>query len=205
MDFQVVQDTINKIEGVINSKVVSENNEIVEIHIIANSSRSPKQIVRDIESTLMAKYDFRIDKNKISIAVIQSEDMMSTKRIKLHSVAVKTLLNTIEYNVNLLYDNNEYTIDGVGINTQANRKKLIAQATLQGVEKIIGQEFLFDVQDVIVNTTNTVSVVTVIVNSLVGGHEEALVGSAVVRKDLNEAIARATLDAINRRIDKITA
>ncbi|WDU82613.1 hypothetical protein [Caloramator sp. Dgby_cultured_2] len=59
-------------------------------------------------------------------------------------------------------------------------------------------------QDVLVNTTNTVTVVTVIVNALVTGNEEALVGSAIVRKDLNEAIARATLDAINRRIEKIT-
>lgn len=204
MDLTLVQETINRIEGVLNCKVVFENDEISEIHVLANSSRSPKQIARDIESTLFAKYDYKIDKNKISIAVIQSDDMVSPKRVKLHSVLVKTLLNKIEYSVILTYDGVEYSVEGSGINTQANRKKLIAKATLEAVEKIIGQEYLFDVQDVLVNTTNTVTVVTVIVNALVTGNEEALVGSAIVRKDLNEAIARATLDAINRRIEKIT-
>ncbi|CDF59117.1 hypothetical protein TCEL_02185 [Thermobrachium celere DSM 8682] len=36
------------------------------------------------------------------------------------------------------------------------------------------------------------------------GTEEVLVGSALVKNDLNETIARATLDAINRVIQKIT-
>lgn len=205
MDMFAVQDTVNKIEGVIRSKIVRENGEITELHVLANNLRSPKQISRDIESALYAMYDIKVDRNKISIAVIQSEDVISTKRVKFNSVQLKNQLNTIECSVSLLYDDNEYAVEDVSINTSINRKKLVSKATLKAVETILGQEYIFDVQDVLINTSGDISVVTVIVNVLLAGSEEVLVGSALVKNDVNESIARATLDAINRVIQKIAS
>lgn len=205
MDIFAVQDTVNKIEGVIRSKIVRENGEITELHVLANNSRSPKQISRDIESALYAMYDIKVDRNKISIAVIQSEDVISTKRVKFNSVQLKNQLNTIECSVSLLYDDNEYTVEDVAINTSINRKKLVSKATLKAVETLLGQEYIFDVQDVLINTSGDISVVTVIVNVLLAGSEEILVGSALVKNDVNESISRATLDAINRVIQKIAS
>lgn len=202
MDIFAVQDTVNKIEGVIRSKIVRENGEITELHVLANNSRSPKQISRDIESALYAMYDIKVDRNKISIAVIQSEDVISTKRVKFNSVQLKNQLNTIECSVSLLYDDNEYTVEDVAINTSINRKKLVSKATLKAVETLLGQEYIFDVQDVLINTSGDISVVTVIVNVLLAGSEEILVGSALVKNDVNESISRATLDAINRVIKR---
>lgn len=205
MDVFAVQDTVNKIEGVIRSKIVRENGEITELHVLANNSRSPKQISRDIESALYAMFDIKVDRNKISIAVIQSEDVISTKRVKFNSVQLKNQLNTIECSVSLLYDDNEYTVEDVAINTSINRKKLVSKATLKAVETLLGQEYIFDVQDVLINTSGDISVVTVIVNVLLAGSEEILVGSALVKNDVNESISRATLDAINRVIQKIAS
>jgi len=205
MDVLAVQDIINKIEGVIRSKVVKENGEISEIHVLANNCKSPKQILRDIESALYAMYDLKIDRNKISIASIQSEDVITTKRVKFNSVQLKNQLNTLECCVTLIYDDNEYKVEDVAINTSINKKKLVSKTTLKAVESILGQEYIFDVQDVLINTSNDISVVTVIVNALLSGTEEVLVGSALVKNDLNETIARATLDAINRVVQKITS
>ncbi|WDC85407.1 hypothetical protein PL321_08755 [Caloramator sp. mosi_1] len=205
MDVLSIQDIINKIEGVIKSKVVKDNNEISEVHILANTLKSPKQILRDIESALYAMFDIKIDRNKISIAVIQSEDVISNKRVKFNSVQLKNQLNTLECSVTLIYDDNEYTVEDVAINTSINKKKLVSKTTLKAVETILGQEYIFDVQDVLINTSNDISVVTVIVNALLYGTEEVLVGSALVKNDVNETIARATLDAINRVIQKITS
>ncbi|MBZ4662577.1 MAG: hypothetical protein JG776_259 [Caloramator sp.] len=205
MDVLAIQDVINKIEGVIKSKVVKENNEISEVHILANTLKSPKQILRDIESALYAMFDIKIDRNKISIAAIQSEDVISNKRVKFNSVQLKNQLNTLECSVTLMYDDNEYTVEDVAINTSINKKKLVSKTTLKAVETILGQEYIFDVQDVLINTSNDISVVTVIVNALLYGTEEVLVGSALVKNDVNETIARATLDAINRVIQKITS
>ncbi|HBA03625.1 MAG TPA: hypothetical protein DCW51_06570, partial [Clostridium sp.] len=59
-----------------------------------------------------------------------------------------------------------------------------------------------DVEDIVINSIRDISYVTVIVNMINDIAEEILIGTAIVRNDVNEAIAKATLDAINRRIEK---
>ncbi|MCX7884078.1 MAG: hypothetical protein N2448_03495 [Caloramator sp.] len=204
MDINMIQGSLNKIEGIINSKVVLEGDEITEVHILANNIRSPKQIVRDVESILYTQFDYKIDKNKISIAAIQSEDYIVLKRIRLSGVSVISKDNVIECSVSLFYDENEYSTKEIGINTAANRKKIVAIATVKTVEQILGQAYIFDIQDVIINSSNNTNIATVLVNAMLDGNEETLVGSAIIKKDINETIAKATLDAINRRIQRIT-
>jgi len=67
---------------------------------------------------------------------------------------------------------------------------------------MIGQVYAFDVEDIVINSIRDISYVTVIVNMINDIAEEVLIGTAIVRNDTNEAIAKATLDAINRRIEK---
>jgi len=70
------------------------------------------------------------------------------------------------------------------------------------VQKILGQATMFDIQDVIINNSGNIYFGSVLVNMITRGIEEAIIGSALVKIDLNEAIAKATLSAINRRIEK---
>ena len=72
--FNIFQEMINKINGVISTKIIHEDNDIQEMHILANTLRSPKQIVRDIESILLTSFDYRIDRKVISIAQIETDD-----------------------------------------------------------------------------------------------------------------------------------
>jgi hypothetical protein len=202
MDVSVFQDVINRIDGVISSKVVAEKNNVSEIHIVASNSRFPKQIVRDIESSLLATFDYRIDRKKISIAQIQAEDREEAFRIRFLGVTLKTFDNTIECSVRLTYKNEEFSVTQVGINTASNRKKTVADATVKSVEKILGQAFVFDIQDVMITTSNDTTFVSVLVNMILSGKEETMVGSAIARDDINNAIAKAALDAVNRRIQK---
>ena len=46
-------DYISKLAGVMSSNVVFEDGEITEIHVLADTSRTPKQIVRDVQSLFM--------------------------------------------------------------------------------------------------------------------------------------------------------
>ncbi|SET11378.1 hypothetical protein [Anaerobranca gottschalkii] len=201
MDFSAIQESINKIEGVILSKVVHEKGEISEIHVLANNNKSPKQIVRDIESALYVIHNYKIDKNKISIASIQGEELLNKeKRVKFSSVELRNKQNKVECTVTLSYDDKEYTVEEMDINTTLNRKKIVLKTTLKAVEEILGLDNIFDGQEVIINTSIGVSVVTVIVITLITGKEEVLVGSALVKNDEYEAIARAALDAVNRTI-----
>lgn len=202
MDILMIQETINKIDGVINTKVVSENDIIQEVHILANNLRAPKQIVRDIESSLLASFDYRIDRKVISIAQIQTDESKTIRRIKYDGISVNTSGNIIECIVKLIYEEQEYSASETAVKTAGNKKKIVAASTIKAVEAILGHASLFDIQDVLVNTNKDITIVSVIVNMIAGDNEESLVGSTIVKNDINESIAKATLDAINRRIQK---
>lgn len=202
MEFSAIQEMISKIDGVINVKVIANETDIEEIHILANNLRAPKQIVRDIESSILASFNFRIDRKTISIAQIETDEHEEIKRIKFGGISVNTSENTIHCTVNLYYNDEEHSVTQMGIKTSSKRRKIVAETTIKVVEQILGQDAIFDIVDVIESNTKEVSFVSVLVSMLVGNNEEVMVGSAVIKNDINEAISKATLDAINRRVQK---
>ncbi len=203
MDFQSFQDVITKIQGVTHTKVVGVEDDLQEIHIIAGTSRSAKQIVRDIESALLAIFGYRVDRKIISIAQIDTEEMTkSINRIIYQGISVNVEENNIECEVRLSSGDEDFVSTKRAISTSANRKKVVARATVATVEKAIGQSSIFDIEDVVINTTRDLSFVNVVTNMITKNDEEILIGTAIVRNDINEAIAKATLDAINRRVMK---
>ena len=204
MDFNLFEEMINKINGVISTKIIYQDNDIQEMHILANTLRAPKQIVRDIESILLTSFDYRIDRKVISIAQIETDDCDPIKRIKFGGISLDVQGNMVECKVKLLYEEEEFFVTQVGIKTAANRKKIVAKATIDAVEKILGQTFIFDVQDVISTTNRDITFISVLVNMVINESEETMVGSAIVKNDINETIAKATLAAINRRVQKNT-
>jgi hypothetical protein len=205
MNFTEFQGVISKINGVISCKISEDNNALTEIHILANNARSPKQIARDVESSILASFDYRIDRKIISIAQIQSEDTStgSNRRIKFSGISLNSYESTLECCVKLLHDEEEYSFTQLGIKTISNRKKIVADTTIKVVEKIIGKPATFEIQDVMVFSKNEVNFVTVLANIILNDSEETLVGSVMIGSDTNEAIVKATLSAINRRIEII--
>ena len=203
MDYSKFEEVINKIGGVINSKIVVENENIIEIHILANKLRSGKQIARDVESAILVNFDYRIDRSKLSIAQIQTEDYKEVSRIKFEGLSIKTYENMVECDVRLSHLEEEYSSTQLGVNTTARRMKAVASATVRVVQQIFADQAVFDIIDVTVYKHNEISVICVLINVILNGYEEILSGSAVVRNDINEAIVKATLDAVNRRIQKI--
>lgn len=203
MNFTEFQGVINKINGIISSKINVENDILNEIHILANNSRAPKQIVRDIESSILASFDYRIDRKIISIAQIQTDDNDSNRRIKYSGISLNSYDSKIECCVRLLHEEVEYFDTQIGIKTISNRKKIVAETTVKVIEKIIGKPSLFEIQDVMVFSKNEVNFVTVLVNIICNDTEDTLVGSVIIGSDTNEAIAKATLDAVNRRVEFI--
>ena len=202
MDFLAFEKIISKIDGVINVKIVTVESEITEIHVLANSARGSKQIVRDIETVLLTSFNYRVDRKLISIAQIETDYNEKLKRINFEGITLTISENTAECTVTLQCEEEDYSVTQIGIKTISNKRKIVADTTIKVVEKILGQATMFDIQDVIINNSGNIYFVSVLVNMITRGIEETIVGSALVKIDLNEAIAKATLSAINRRIEK---
>lgn len=203
MDISSIEQFIDQIEGVECCRILCSDDEIQEIHVLSDSSRAPKQIARDIETAMITKFDMRIDRKIISIVQFKGTENGISSRIKFSGVSVSTDNNTVEVEVKLTYEDRVYSAKLVGVNTVSNKNRLIAEAALKVVQDIIGQAIIIYPNEVSVKEISEFTVATVLVTFKVNNFEEVLVGSAVIRSDINESIAKAALDAVNRRVKGI--
>ncbi len=193
---------LNKIPGVISSKIVSgDGNTISEIHILADVGRGPKQISRDIQSALLAKYNQAIDHKIISIAQID-EGMISSKdfRLSLSNIQLNTQIGRIEAKVVLIKDDETFEGTAIGGNSAKGRYRVIAEATLNAVHQFLNRYYIFVLYDAIQFPIGDRTAVAVAIFHFGESGEECLSGTSIIKNDENEAIVRSTLDAINRRL-----
>jgi hypothetical protein len=204
MDHKIIEENLQQIDSVISSKIIiGEANQIEEIHIVSNGIRNPKQIARDVESVLLANFDYKIDHRKISIAQLDDIDIRKIKpRLKLNGISKETSGNKANVKVSILKADEEFIASKSGINSNRNIERMLAESTVMAVEDSLGINDLFIVEDIRNLMIASVQVVVVLVSSLINGQEIILSGSSVVKNDYYLSVAKATLDSINRFLTK---
>jgi hypothetical protein len=64
-----IEQAVAGLKDVRSARLVADNSGgILEVHVVADSSRSAKMVARDVESILVAKIGLSIDHRKISVA-----------------------------------------------------------------------------------------------------------------------------------------
>lgn len=195
---------IKQIKDVVSARIVAnEAGEIIEVHVLAKQNRGPKQLVRDIESAVMAQFGLAIDHKKISVAQLaleSQENNITEIRPRLESAKLSVQGVSAHAKVVLRLGTGEFIGQASGPSTNSNRMRLIVQATLSALEQYLHGNCSFAVDDVLVShmARHQVAVVALSLVTLEG--EESLIGSAFVREDENESIVKATLNAVNRRV-----
>ena len=112
---------------------------ITELHILSNFSRTPKQIIRDIQSALMAGYDMELDHKVISVAQIEDGKVSKRSfRLKLKHIDLSMEDNKLTVTVHLSKNGKEYTGSASGGASAQNRYRLVAEATLLAVDDFLG-------------------------------------------------------------------
>jgi len=198
-----VENYLKKIQSVIGCKIVlGEDDEINEIHIVSDLRRSPKQILRDVEAIMITEFDTLVDYKKISIAQIQSGllKLDQDPRLKLKLIEYNNDGGNVAVKVALEKQGEIYESDLIGIHTTNNFKRLIGSVVLHAVEKYCDIQDAFVFEDVKEIDLANNKVVVVSIASVINKEEEIFIGTAKVMHDSKEAIARATLDAVNRHV-----
>lgn len=63
------ENLITSLQGVLSARVVvSPIGEVIEVHVLTNAGIAPKQVVRNVESALLAQLGLKIDHRRISVA-----------------------------------------------------------------------------------------------------------------------------------------
>lgn len=205
MNFEIIERNLEKIESVVSCKIIlGEKDFIEEIHIVSNGSKSPKQIVRDVQSVLIATYDIQVDHKKISVAEIMDESLKKAEcRLKLQSVSHDSNGTKATIKVSLSDHKNTYENILSGINSYRNIERMLVEATLKNVEDACGVSDTFILEDIRTIPVSTEKAVIVVVMALIDGMEKRFCGSCLIRSDFKEAVVRATLDAVNRYVTKM--
>ena len=206
-----IEKSLKDLSDILFAKIVlSEDRDIKEIHIITKDSSNPKRITRDIESFLLAKYNIQVDYRKISIAQvkekeikdeqIKEEESESSLRLKFSDIKVAAIGNQFEVCVKL--ENNEKIYEGKvsGKNWSENREYLVAKAALEGISSYLEGSIFFQVDEIKKIKLDSKEIIVVSINLIDPKRKENLVGSTVIKDDLNKAVVKAILKATNRRV-----
>jgi len=208
-----IESLLEQLAGIQSARVVVNDwGAIEEVHILATSERNPKQVVRDVESSLAARWGINVDHKKVSVAQLTgSKEDAAPVRLKILqvSLAQDSAKNQIEARV-LLGKAGEEDVQFEGISQAANSvpqaRRALAQATLSAVNKVIQGDYAFLLEEVGVTDLGPRTIILVTVALLTPrGNEEVLAGAVVNKGDPNGAVVKAVLDAINRRLTKVSA
>lgn len=88
-----------------------------------------------------------------------------------------------------------------GAASQTGVHRAVATATLRAVELLVEGQVRFELEHLEVTPMGTERTVVVALTLLSSRGTERLTGAAAVREDVRQAVIRATLDALNRRLE----
>ncbi|MBK5252409.1 MAG: hypothetical protein JJE29_07240 [Peptostreptococcaceae bacterium] len=201
IDTANIEKTINSLNNVISCKVIVDDGKISEVHVLADDSRNPKQISRDVQSAVMAGFDMELDHKKISVAQVDLQhDLVKNSRPKIKRVGISSEGNKIEVVVELWDRGDVYESRASGYNTQRVLQRLLAEATLDCINDIVKMESRFVLEGIRKIRLVEEDIYVVGISQMGPMQEIFLSGTSVVQSDEKRSVVKAVLDAINRKV-----
>ncbi len=226
------EELILTLPGVISARIIAgDSGAIDQIHVLTTSELTPKQMVRNIESALIAHLAMRIDHRKISVAttsetkpkllepevkvapppaVVETYHAPSStprtgpfaRRLYFEDVEVRgSRSKGLSCRVTLRKGSASFIGEALGIEGDRSRVELAARATLLAIADADNREGQLGVQGVKVFDAFDRTFVFVAVSVRSGRDNKVLTGSVEMRESAESAGVLAVLDATNRWIE----
>ena len=198
---QECQDLLNQLSCVLYTRfVLAADGSIAELHVLAGRARAPKQIVRDIQSALLARYGIEIDYKVISVAQIDAGENAFSAAAPVRLICSDVFLSCgkteASARVTLSLGENLFIGEASGGTDLYSRQMMLASATINAVNRYLGME-AFRVQDV--RTAHVAGAPAILVAVCFRG--DILLGAARAEAfDSSYSVVRSALDAVNRRV-----
>jgi hypothetical protein len=210
---------IQSLQGVEAARIVVDDwGAVREIHVLADASRHPKAIVRDIESALQAQWGLVVDRRRISVAQLAgSPRPPKWIRLRLQQLAVTSdpVRGRTEVAVSLapelprdsfgrpihdpeipdtIWQGRAAGSSGAGLSI-----RLAAEATLQALNQSLMPQHSFALADVArVPIGEREAILCLLHYHAPRGLSDLVTGSALIRGEPLEATVRAVLNGTNR-------
>lgn len=206
---------LTSLEGVLSCRVVTTPlGEVSEVHVLAQAGLSPKQIVRNVESALLAHLGLKIDHRKISIA--QTADVRPIEALEHGAVRDRALHRTVLFDrlavtpsarphrtmvaVTLTHAGRTETVEEETADNPRARVEGAARAAVGALERVLERDAIVLEGAKVVDAFDR-QVVFAVVQGVGGRDAHLLTGTAEVRDNPERAAVLAVLDATNRWIE----
>ena len=206
------ENLLTSLEGILSARVVTTPlGEVSEVHVLAQAGLAPKQLVRNIESALLAQLGLKIDHRKISIA--QTADVKPIEALERESVRERVLQRAVLFEaltvspgrrqhrititVTLSYHGRTESADEESSDTPRNRVEAAAKAAVTVLDRLLSDSSLALEGAKIVEGFDR-EFAFVAVQGLGGRDTLLLSGTAEIKESPERAAVFAVLDATNR-------
>jgi hypothetical protein len=209
-ELRELEDELCRLAGVHAVRVVGDRSgRPVEVHVLSDPSKPAKQTVRDVRAVAQTVFGIELDHRIVSVAQLNTNDQNTPVGIELPRAEVRARVGSInieavglrtQVRVVLIENDRELAGYAEGSIASAARPQLVAAAALDAVRQGEPAAEAIHITSAEISRIggNRVAIVAVV---YVDPPAELVVsGSAIVRRDRDDAVARALLDATNRRL-----
>ena len=209
-----LEDELCRLSGVLAVRVVGDRGgRPIEVHVLSDPTKTPKQTVRDVRAVAQTVFGLELDHRIVSVAQLDSghssplgaEQSPPRTRARIGNIHVDADGVRAHVSVALLDGEHEHTGFAEGSIAGVARPLLVASATLDAIRHIEPAAASVHIASAEVSRAGPSRVALVTIVFVDPPTELIVSGSAVVRRDRDDAVARAMLDATNRRLRAVGA
>jgi hypothetical protein len=200
---------ISSLNGVLAARsVLNDEDEVMEIHVLSDLTKSPKQLVRDIQSAIMAALGIEIDYKMISVAQVNSNMVVPTMtgepRLMIKKIMISLDSNTLETTVILGHGDKTYEGSSHGPLSGRNRIYSAVNACITALKNYLGDDYNLTLLELQRSTIAGNECFIVAISFAQPTGESILYGIAQIKSPEAEVQSgvMAVLSALNRPMSK---
>lgn len=217
------EELLSTLQDVVSARIVSDATGAIEaIHLLVMGSSTPKQVVRNVESALMAHLGVRVDHRKISVATTMKRPVSNPggepaieakpqpvaaaegRMLYFEDVEVRgSRAKGVVVKVTLRRGKEQFVGEAEGFESEKSRLELAARATLAAIACCDGGAMKLSLEGTKVIEAFDRELVLVGLLVRQGRNNVLLTGSCKVRESAEAASALAVLNATNRWVEGV--
>ncbi len=210
LDLSVELDQLlSGLNGVLAAKtVLDDQDDIIEVHVLSDLNKAPKQLVRDIQSAAMASLGLEIDYKLISVAQVNKNVVVPVNSSGTRLVIRKIMISLDSRNleITVILGDGDKTFEGSskGPLTGKNRVYCAASACIKALKIYLGQAYNLNLLDLQKTTLAGNTCYTAALSFDEPFSETTVFGIAPVVSPETEiqAVVMAVLSAVNRPVSR---
>lgn len=208
------ENLLTSLEGILSARVVTTPlGEVSEVHVLAQAGLQAKQLVRNIESALLAQLGLKIDHRKISIAqtaemkpiealeqqVVRDQVLRRAVLFENLTVAPGKRPHRISISVTLSFRDRTETAEEESSDTPRSRVEAAAKAAVTVLDRLLSDsQASVALEGARILDAFDREFAFVGVQGLGGRDSVLLTGTAAIKESAERAAVFAVLDATNR-------